>query len=68
MYCEIFTNQQVYDGMTEMRIACDNVVVTDGWICLYKDEKFVASFDMMTINGWVLIYGTVDTPQNERSE
>ena len=68
MYCEIFTNQQVYDGMTEMGIACDNVVVTDGWICLYKDEKFVASFDMMTINGWVLIYGTVDTPQNERSE
>ena len=63
MYCKVFTNQQVYDGMTEMNIACDNVFVTDGWICLYKDEKFVASFDMMTINGWVLIDSTADTPQ-----
>ena len=63
MYCKVFTNQQVYDGMTEMNIACDNVFVTDGWICLYKDEKFVASFDMMTITGWVLIDSTADTPQ-----
>ena len=65
MYCKIFPSQQVYDGMTETNIACDNVFVTDGWICLYKDEKFVASFDMMTINGWVLIDSTADTPQTE---
>ena len=65
MYCKIFTSQQVYDGMTDMSIACDNVFVTDGWICLYKGEKFVASFDMMTINGWVLIDSTADTPQTE---
>ena len=65
MYCKIFTSQQVYDGMTEINIACDNVFVTDGWICLYKDEKGVASFDMMTINGWVLIDSTADTPQTE---
>ena len=65
MYCKIFTGQQVYDGMTEMNIACDNVFVTDGWICLYKDEKFVASFDMVTINGWVLIDSTADTPQTD---
>ena len=65
MYCKIFTGQQVYDGMTDMSIACDNVYVTDGWICLYKDEKFVASFDMVTINGWVLIDSTADTPQTE---
>jgi len=66
MYCKIFTDQRVYDGMTDMSIACDNVFVTDGWICLYKDEKFVASFDMVTINGWVLIDSTADTPQTER--
>lgn len=51
--------------MTDMSIACDNVFVTDGWICLYKDEKFVASFDMVTINGWVLIDDTADTPQTD---
>jgi hypothetical protein len=65
MYCKIFTGQNVYDGMTDMSIACDNVSVTDGWICLYKNEKFVASFDMVTINGWVLIDSTADTPQTE---
>ena len=65
MYCKIFTNQQVYDGMTEMNIACDNAMVTDGWICLYEGEQFVASFDMMTINGWVLIDSTADTPQTD---
>ena len=65
MYCKIFTDQRVYDGMTDMSIACDNVFVTDGWICLYKDEKFVASFDMVTINGWVLIDSTADTPQTD---
>ena len=65
MYCKIFTGQNVYDGMTDMSIACDNVSVTDGWICLYKDEKFVASFDMVTINGWVLIDSTADTPQTD---
>lgn len=65
MYCKIFPSQQVYDGMTDMSIACDNVFVTDGWICLYKGEKFVASFDMMTINGWVLIDSTADTPQTD---
>lgn len=67
MYCKIFTSQQVYDGMTDMNIACDNVFVTDGWICLYKDEKLVASFDMVTINGWVLIDSTADTPQTEKT-
>ena len=67
MYCKIFTGQQVYDGMTDMSIACDDVSVTDGWICLYKDEKFVASFDMTTINGWVLIDSTADTPQTDLS-
>lgn len=65
MYCKIFTSQQVYDGMTDMSIACDAVFVTDGWVCLYKDEKLVASFDMTTINGWVLIDSTADTPQTE---
>lgn len=65
MYCKIFPSQQVYDGITEMNIACDNVVVTDGWICLYKDEKFVASFDMMTIKGWVLVDSIADTPQTK---
>ena len=65
MYCKIFPSQQVYDVMTEMNIACDNVFVTDGWICLYKDEKLVASFDMMTINGWVLIDSTADTSQTD---
>ena len=65
MYCKIFTGQQVYDGMTEMNIACDNAMVTDGWICLYRGEQFVASFDMTTINGWVLIDSTADTPQTD---
>ena len=30
-----------------------------------NDEKFVASFDMVTINGWVLIDSTADTPQTD---
>ena len=65
MYCKVFTNQQVYDGMTEMNIACDNAMVMDGWICFYRGEQFVACFDMATINGWVLIDSTADTPQTD---
>lgn len=69
MYCKIFTSRQVYDGMTEISIACDNVFVTDGWICLYKDEKFVASFDMASMNGWVLIYSeTIDDYVKRKAE
>lgn len=62
MYCKIFVSQQVYDGMTDMGIACDEVRVIDEWICLFKNERLVASFDRMTINGWVLIDSTADCP------
>ena len=65
MYCKLFTSTQAYDGMSEITIACNEVRMVEDWFCLFKEERFVASFDRTTINGWVLIDSKADTPQTD---
>lgn len=64
-FCKLFLSPQVYDGITNMSIICNDVVDEGEWINLWEKNRLVASFDKSTILGWILMGEQADTPQTD---
>jgi hypothetical protein len=50
----IFVNPQAYCEIVRIDIEADEADVRNDWLCFWRGESLIASFDLATIHGWFL--------------